>query len=203
MNPGNDAAAYGGDLQLGGLGRRTAYPFLFAGQVPENSFGQRDRRSARSILFLRVMGFFDRHVVFRKTLHQFGQSAVHREKHVDADTVIRSVEERALPLVAQLFDFGVPVEPSGRTAHHRHAGFQAGYDVLKSGMGSGEFDSDIRFPKVFGIQIAGVVDVDNQRNGMAPGDQDLFDFLSHLAVAYQCNLHNTYECFRKFTLIFK
>lgn len=108
MNPGNDAAAYGGDLQLGGLGRRTAYPFLFAGQVPENSFGQRDRRSARSILFLRVMGFFDRHVVFRKTLHQFGQSAVHREKHVDADAVIRSVEERALPLVAQLFDFGVP-----------------------------------------------------------------------------------------------
>ena len=69
-------------------------------------------------------------------------------------------------------------------------------------MGSGEFDSDIRFPKVFGIQIAGVVDVDNQRNGMAREIRICSISLSHLAVTYQCNLHNTYECFRKFTLIF-
>ena len=78
--------------------------------------------------------------------------------------------------------------------------------TARKGKETAVMDADITgpsIPKVFGIQIAGVVDVDNQRNGMAPGDQDLFDFLSHLAVAYQCNLHNTYECFRKFTLIFK
>ena len=119
----------------------------------ENISGQRNGRAAGSVLFLRVVRFFDRYVVGSETIHQFGQLAVYLEEDVDPDAVVRCVEKGSAVLTAQSFRLVEPLGPARRAAYDRYARLEADTQVVERRRGSRELDRRIDSVQVLGRQI--------------------------------------------------
>ena len=163
----------------------------------QNVLGQCHGRTARGVFFLHVVHFVQRDVVFRKPVHHPGQLTVHGKKDIDADAVIGGVKEGASVPLAYFGRFGQAVQPCGGSAHHRYAGFEAGDDIAVSRSRSGELDRHVACVKILGRKLVRIIEVDDQRDRMPSRHEYLLDFVSHFAVAYQCDFHNKVKVIHK------
>ncbi len=143
-------------------------PALLVGEVVDDPFGQRDGRAARSILFLGVVHLFDPYVVAVEALHHPGQPAVEAEHQVDAQAVVRGVEERTAffpAIAAQLLQ---TICPARRAADDRNPCVDARPDVAVGRVGGRELQCYVDAGQVCGIELPMRSVVDDRRRLRCP-----------------------------------
>ena len=172
-----------------GDARGVVHPPPLGVEVLDDPFGQRDGRTARGVLLLRMVHLPDAYVVAADTVHHLREAAVEAEHQIHAQAVVRGVEQRPAPFAAQRLQFGQSVGPARRAAHDRHAAFDAGADIPVGGRRSGELQRHVDSTQVLRIEFGGVLRVDDERGLVAPFVQDPFDFTAHLAVSYDGCFH--------------
>ena len=176
---------------VGGLldARGVVDPCALGGEVVDDPLGQRDGRAARRILLLRVVRLADADLVAAYAADHGGQLAVEAEEQVDAQAVVRGVEEGPAPLPAERLHLGQALGPARRAAHHGRAVLEAGADVLARRGGRGEFDGHVGPGQVRGVELRAVVGIDDEDHLVAPLGEDLLDLAAHLAVTYNDCFH--------------
>ena len=179
----NRSFAQGGDDDLRGIVAGFVHPARLAPDFADDPFCQRDGRAARSVLFLGVVNLFDPYVVGVEALHHPGQPAVEAEHQVDAQAVVRGVEECTVffpAIAAQLLQ---TICPARRAADDRNPCVDARPDVAVGRVGGRELQCYVDADQVCGVQFRCVRLVDDGPDTVPPFEEYFFDFTAHFAVS--------------------
>ena len=167
-----------------------ALPVFLAVDIVDDFLCQGDGSARRSIELMYVMGFLHTYRVLWEPVHDLSQIAVDGREDSHTDTEIRGPEEGLLTIGAEfLHVFLMVFHPSGRTRNHLHIVGESLEIVAVSGSRVGKLDSHIRRAELRAVDIFRVIYVNLTYDFMATLQGDLFDHVSHLAVAYQSYFH--------------
>ena len=148
-----------------------------------DALGQRDGRTARRILLLGMVYLRDAYAVAAHAADHLRQLAVEAEHQVDAQAVVRGVEERTAffpAIAAQLLQ---TICPARRAADDRNPCVDARPDVAVGRVGGRELQCYVDAGQVCGIQFRCVRLVDDGADTVSPFEEYFFDFTAHFAVS--------------------
>ena len=188
MCAGHLAYAFVADSQLVGIAGLLV-PALYAAVAVHDALGQRDGGAARVVELMHMMYLLHLRSVGVKRLHQRGQIAVKGEEYVDAEAEIGGPEKCGVLLAAYLLDFAEPGRPARGAAHHLDTPCKSAQIVVKSRMRRGELNGHIGRAESLGVEVAGIVNINNTTDLMSAGAGYLFDCMAHLAIPYKCYFH--------------
>src|SRR5579862_2076841 len=164
-------------------------PFFFSLNFFQDLFGQRDGGSAGGILFFCMVYLRYAGVVLGVGGHQGGEPAVYLEKDIDPHAEIAGIQKSAVLLPAVSTYLLQMSQPAGRPGNNGYAGIQTTDDIVPRTFGSSEFNGHIRSADLWNSIVFQVIYGYSEHDGMAAGNGDLFDGLTHFSVSDQRNFH--------------
>jgi hypothetical protein len=140
-----------------------------------------------------MVGFLHADIVLWKLIHDFGQVAVDSLEDGNTDAEVGSPKESLLAIGTQSLDFSLVVfHPSCGAAHHLDI-VGEGLEIVAIGSCRvGKLDGDICRAELGAVDIFRVIHVNLTYDFVATLQGNLFDHVTHLAVANQSYFHRLF-----------